>query len=574
VKVLFSALHHAYFKNFESAIVELVARGHRVHLAAEEEEGLGGRQLAERLAAAHPGAVTWDFVPSLDEEPWFDAARRLRVGLDYVRALEPRYASSPKLRLRARGRAPRAVRWAAAVPGVGVSATRGALTRIERLLPASPRMQAYLRTHAPDEVVLVSLTYSRSMQLDQLKAARALGLPVTAAVMSWDHLSSKALLHMAPDQVLVWNDVQRREAVEMHGLPAERVIVTGAQCYDQWFTRSPSRDRAGFCRAMGLDPTRPSVLWVHSAFSPAIDPPEPDLVVRWLEALRGHADPALRELGVLIRPHPERVKEWDGVSLDRFERVVFQGRNPIDAAAKDDYFDALYHSAAVIGLATSAFLEAAIVGRPVLTITPAEYRIHQEAMVHFQYLRTVAGGLLDAAPDIPGHLVQLQDALTRPAGRDARNRRFLEAFVRPAGLDVAATPVFADAVERLASQGTVLVAGAEARHWLRPLVVAAAGRARAGVGRWLLLDERGDRVDDHRARKRELIEARARAQAESRAAKQRCFVRKARRARWLHRGSVALGFARRARYRIAVTGHRLLALVGIRRGELPDAGKR
>ena len=55
----------------------------------------------------------------------------------------------------------------------------------------------YLRRHAPDVVVLTSLTYSRSQQLDVLKAARQLDIPVAAAVMSWDHLSSKALLHIA-----------------------------------------------------------------------------------------------------------------------------------------------------------------------------------------------------------------------------------------------------------------------------------------------------------------------------------------------------------------------------------------
>ena len=35
---------------------------------------------------------------------------------------------------------------------------------------------------------------------------------------------------------------------------------------------------------------------------------------------------------------------------------------------------------------------------------------------------------------------------------DARRRRFVERFVRPHGRDVAATPVFVDALERLAAQ--------------------------------------------------------------------------------------------------------------------------
>ncbi len=65
-----------------------------------------------------------------------------------------------------------------------------------------------------------------------------------------------------PDRVLVWNPMQRQEAVELHGLPADRVVVTGAQCYDQWFGRQPSRSREDFCARVGLDP-EPAVRALH-----------------------------------------------------------------------------------------------------------------------------------------------------------------------------------------------------------------------------------------------------------------------------------------------------------------------
>jgi hypothetical protein len=602
MKVLFSALHLAYFRNFESVIRGLAARGHHVHLTADETEGMGGRDLAERLAAEHP-TVTWDMLPSLEDEPWYDAARKLRVGLDYVRALEPRYASSPKLRLRAKGRTPRLVRWASAVPIIGAPATRATLTRVERLLPRGDAVERYLREQAPDVVVLTSLTYSRSQQLDVLKAARALRIPVAAAIMSWDHLSSKALLHMTPDMVLVWNDVQRREAVEMHGLDASRVAVTGAQCYDQWFTRTPERSREEFCRAVGLRSDRPFALWVHSALSPTPEPPEPMLVTRWIEALRSNPDPRLRELGVLVRPHPERLKEWAGISLDRYENVAFHGRNPIDADAKRDYFDSLYFSSAVIGLVTSAFLEAAIVGRPVLTFELPEYRLHQEEMLHFQYLRTVEGGLVRSAPDIESHLTQLVEAIALDGARDERNRRFLNAFIRPGGLDTPATPAFIDALERLGREGTSSDPTLEQYAWLRPIVGAAAVRGRSGVVRWLLLDERGDAWDENRLREQQAQQSRIEAKVEHQRFKLRRRARRARRDAVLRVGKEVKGALRRGRHRLAVTAyrgvavtanraelvakeiksagrrlrygaavalHRALAVAGVRRGDLPE----
>jgi len=569
MKVLFAALHLAYFRNFESVIRELAARGHQVHLTGDEPEAMGGQQLAERLAAEYP-SITWDRLPSLEDEPWFDAARRMRVAMDYVRALEPRYPG--KLRIRAEERTARIVRWTTRVPRVGRPATLAALKRFERLMPASDRLIAYLREHSPDIVVLTSLTYSRSQQLDVLKAARALDIPVAAAIMSWDHLSSKALLHVVPDMVIVWNQIQKQEAIEMHGLPGDRVVLTGAQCYDQWFTRTPERTREEFCRAVGLRPDRPFVLWVHSALSPTPDPPEPVLVTRWIEALRRSDDPGLREIGVLVRPHPERLKEWAGIRLDRYENVAFHGRNPIDVEAKDDYFDSLYFSRAVIGLVTSAFLEAAIVGRPVLTFTLPEYRMHQEEMIHFRYLMTVEGGLLHMAPDLDSHFRQLSEAVALEGRRDERNRRFLAAFVRPAGLDRPATSVFVEALERLSREGARPDPSLQRGAWLRPLAVAAASWSRTGLGRWLMNDERADAWDEHE-------ESTQRSLAARREAKARRQRDKARRKQWRQRRDAAMRVGkevksalRKARHRTAVTIYRALYITRLWRGELPGTG--
>jgi hypothetical protein len=571
MKVLFSALHHAYFRNFESVIRALAARGHQVHLAADEVEApvsMGGRELAERLSAELPG-VTWDLMPPLEEEPWFDAARKLRLGLDYVRVLEPRYAGAPKLRLRTHDRAPRLVRWAAAVPAIGQPLTAAALKRAERLMPRSERLEQYLRRQQPDVVVLTSLTYSRSQQLDVLKAARALKVPVAAAIMSWDHLSSKALVHLAPDMVLVWNDTQRQEAVELHGVPADRLVITGAQCYDQWFNRAPERGRADFCRAMGLRDDKPFALWVHSALSPTPEPPEPVLVERWIEALRNSSDPRLRDLGVLVRPHPERAKEWVGIDLSRFENVAFYGSNPIDQRSKSDYYDALHHSSAVIGLVTSAFLEAAIVGRPVFTFTLPEYRVHQEEMAHFRYLTQIGGGLLRTAPDIETHFGQLAEVVGAPVERDERNRRFLSAFVRPAGLDVPATPAFADALERLHREGTKSDPSLEQHAWLRPVVASAARAAATDAGRWLMQDIREDVWDEQRSRKREIVTAKQSAKVERQRAKEQRKASRQRRERVMRGGKRVKSALMTCRYYVATVAHRALALAGLERGRGP-----
>ena len=448
------------------------------------------------------------------DEPWFPAARKLRHALEYVRFLDPAFDGSPKLRLRATGRAPRLVRWLGRVPGLRRTPLRRAaaavLMQIERLLPPSAKDLAFLRAAAPDVVLLTSLTSPRAPQLDHQKAARSLNIPVGACIMSWDHLSSKAPIHLVPDRVLVWNEVQRREAIAMHALPPDRLVVTGAQCYDQWFDRQPSVDRETFCRALGLDPARPVVLYVGSTMSPAPTPSEPEVVSAWLDALRASPDGRLRGANVLVRPHPERAKDWRTFDVSERGPAAVRGASPLDGDVKAAYFDALFHSSAVVGVCTTAFLEAAIVGRPVLALLLPAFRIHQDAMVHFRYLVEVEGGILQTAETFDQHLRQLSASLDRPAGPGSE--AFLRAFIRPGGIDVPATPRFAAAVESLARERPAPASAAPA--WYRPLLVPIArhlsDRPARGLTRWLLMDavetererlEQGRRRAKERARR-------------------------------------------------------------------------
>ena len=98
------------------------------------------------------------------------------------------------------------------------------------------------RTHAldmahaqhPDLVMITPLVgVVASSQLDLLRSAKAHRVPVAVCVWSWDHLSSKAIIRDLPDRLLVWNDVQKREATEMHAVPPDRVIVIGSRRCDR-----------------------------------------------------------------------------------------------------------------------------------------------------------------------------------------------------------------------------------------------------------------------------------------------------------------------------------------------------
>ncbi len=450
MKALLSVLHFGLLRNFESVVRVLAERGHEVLLLADEPDTFGGERVAADLSLI-PG-VRWGWAPSYTDESWFVVARKLRQGLDYIRFLDPRYAPFSKLRDRLAERAPRLVTGLMRLPGMNSTGGRHVLANvlniIERGMPRLNAMDDLLAREQPDVALFGSVTNPRATQVDHLRSARALGIPTGVCVYSWDHLSSKALIRVTPDRVFVWNDTQRREAVELHGISADRIVITGAQVYDQWFERKPSRTREAFLTDVGLPPDRPFVLYVCSALTP--DPHESKFIRRWAEAIRRCSHPSLRDASLLIRPHPERWSGWKGVDWPDLAPVLIAGENPVIPTAKSDYFDALSYSTAVIGVVTSAFLEAAIAGRPVLTVTLPEFRKHQEGMLHFRYLLDIEGGLLKVAGTLDEHVRQLEAIFNGDATHALQQERFLRAFVRPFGLDNEATPRFVDMVETLA----------------------------------------------------------------------------------------------------------------------------
>jgi hypothetical protein len=452
MKVLFIARHFTYFRNYDGALRELAARGHQLHLAVERRESLGGEAAVQALAREYP-SITLGLVPERRADTWSGVSRRLRLGLDYIRFLDPWYDASPLRRVRARERTPRVLIALASPPLVAGPLWRRligwVLHGLDAAVPPPQSIIDFVAAQRPDAVLVTPLVDLGSQQIDYVRAARQLGIPCGLAVWSWDHLTSKARLRDYPDRVFVWNETQRREAVQDHGVPAERVAVTGAQCFDHWFVRVPSRTRRELCAQLGLPDDRAIVLFVCSGLAKG-SPPEPPLVREWLEWVRASTDPRLANAAIIVRPHPSHTAEWQGFALDDLGPIALWGANPVDEETRTDYFDSLYHSDAVVGLNTSAFIEAGIVGRPVLAILAPRYHDTQEGTPHFRYLMHIGEGLLQVSRSGDEHVVQLSAAIRREPNGTHPYRAFLEAFVRPYGLEHPATPDFVRAVEDLA----------------------------------------------------------------------------------------------------------------------------
>jgi hypothetical protein len=437
-----------YLRYYAATLTTLVERGQRLVLARPDRYDevpvpRGLRKRPEVSAALYP----WDRADGREK-----TAAIVRAARDFARYSAPPLETAYANRARAFERLLRTVIGKArslttdaeppeiSLCGADCAAIDTLFRDLEDLIPPDEGIRRFVREQKLDLVVCVSRVNIAARQTEVVKAAKSLGIPTGIIVYSWDNLSSKGLIHEHPDRLFVWNDVQAREAEQLHGIAADTIVVTGAVRFDPVFDTSPSADRATLLGELGLDPGRKTVLWLGS--SAFVSPHEPEFVEEWIARLRS-GDQVLEQVNVIVRPHPGTVgnpawAEWKPPAGAVVPPPVVRERG-------QDLYDQLFISDAVVSLNTSAEIEAAIVGRPVLTIEAGDRAPGQEGSVHYRYLLAEEGGFVERAENLDAHLVQLARALAGDPLADARHR-FLKTFVRPFGVDRSAAPILAEAI--------------------------------------------------------------------------------------------------------------------------------
>jgi hypothetical protein len=461
LRILLFMLHPGYLRNFESTLRALGARGHHVQIGFDRlKEGLDGQlDLLNDLQAS--GNCCSDFVPQLPAgRSWSYFGRRARFMIDWLRYLEPPFRNARKLRDRLEAGVPLTLKLMVRLPLVksasGRRMLRKTFTAVDRSIPPRGEITSYIASHRPDLVLITPLLEMNEIQGEYLRAARRMGISTGYLVASWDNLTSKGVIHDVPDFMIVWNEAQKREATELHGIPADRVVVSGACAYDHWFEWSPTTSRAEFCAKVGLRPDRPFLLYVGS--SGFIASEEGPHVERWITRIRRLG---LTDAGILVRPHPTNplyskpgLRNGPGSVYDRADVAVWppEGANPTDQRSRSDYYDSIYHAAAVVGVNTSALVESAIVGREVFTMLDEDFRETQAGTLHFEHIASPVSGVLTVASSIEAHVAHLSAALDGHRAAGDRVRRFVETFIRPHGLSDPGTPRVIEAIESAAER--------------------------------------------------------------------------------------------------------------------------
>lgn len=468
MRILFVAKQKKNVDTFAGTIRALLERGHHVTLTVQE----GHEQRNDWIGRDGPfPGFTVVRGPAARTDEWAEAALLLRSLRDCAHYLQPALRAAIKLQTRSvkklsedlhlPGGDAAVAEALRAIPPAQTRRLQDILELTEQALPADPLWVSFIAEQRPDVVLVSPLVHFGSAQADVVAAARAAGVPVGMLLFSWDNLSTKGHLHRVPDWMFVWNERQRGEAATLHGFAPERIVVAGAPRFDSFFEKRPQLTREAFHEPLGLDPSAPTILYVCS--SPFVSGAELGFVRKWIDAIRHGACEPLRHANLIVRPHPdidllprdEAVADFRWPSLPSLRGILwrpFGDERAIALRTSDRAMQGLYesivNSAAVVGLNTSAELEAAIAGTPVYTIlADAQDADGQSGTVHFHYLVEAQGGFVRTARTLGEHVDMLEAELKAPTDRQ-RLRSFVGDFLRPLGIDRAVSPLLAQAIER------------------------------------------------------------------------------------------------------------------------------
>jgi CDP-glycerol:poly(glycerophosphate) glycerophosphotransferase len=209
-----------------------------------------------------------------------------------------------------------------------------------------------------------------------LRTAVRRGVRSMALDPSWDNFTNKLLPVRRVNRLIVWNDLMKQQAVDLHGYQPDEVRVAGAPQWDVYF-RSTGASRDTFFGEIGADPSRklitlsttPRELYSHH-----------DHVVRVLiRAMTSGAWPWPVQLLVRLHPRDEvsAYANFQGVPHVTIEKP-FRATGAtsgdglsIDITAENQQHlaDTMRHSDVVVNVASTLAVEASIVDTPVVNIS-------------------------------------------------------------------------------------------------------------------------------------------------------------------------------------------------------------
>ncbi len=401
-----------------------------VREAAFREEHAGPKVVFSELQPHEPGFLERRIIRILQEKyvkTMPTESMRIRVAREQLLGREVRYLDrggldAPKTRL--------------------VRTLLAAITKLPLSLPLlfkgldlatlGDRYATLFRREQP-ALVLTPTTGIYFAEGPLMGRADAAGVPILAIDLSWDHFTTKTAPLRRVAGLTVWNETMKRQAVQIHGYRPDQVCVAGVPQFDIYADPASFLTREAFFERIGADPAKKLV--TLTTIPPVLYTYHDVVIDALLAAMRTGRLGSPTQL--LVRVHPrddigkyERfMREADVIVEKPFkETIVAEGSN-VDPSRDNRLHlaNTLKHSDAIVNVASTIAIEAAVLDTPVVNIAfdgNDEKPFLDSARRFYQYTHykpLVDIGAVNVAPS-PSALVDEVAAYLADPSRDRAGR--------------------------------------------------------------------------------------------------------------------------------------------------------
>ena len=249
--------------------------------------------------------------------------------------------------------------------------------------------------YKPDLVFATNMIHGTSIAL--IKAAKRRETRTIGMTKSWDNFTSKTLLRMKPDHLIVNNPLIKREARAIGDMPEKKVTVVGLPQYDKYMKPEWHLTREEFFKRFGLHPDKKLLVYFMGGPLAIHDPR--DHVKMISEAIeRGDLPPST----LFVRSHPKYDVNIDDLKLLPHVKIHipgeelqgFKGDREFDEDDVKVLISTLYHADVTLNTGSTMTIEATIFDKPIILIGFDGYtkKPHYESIdhtmdiTHYRYL--------------------------------------------------------------------------------------------------------------------------------------------------------------------------------------------
>ena len=184
----------------------------------------------------------------------------------------------------------------------------------DKFVSLDPNIAALLKKYNPDIVLVPDIVFPPDREV--LRAARRLGFFTVGMIRSWDNLTSKGVVQILPNKLIVLTSIMRDEAIKYSGMPRKDIVVTGIPHYDEFFKERPV-SREEFLKSLGIPIDRKIILTAPFLYA---DTKSAEVIIE--EFVRAIDDGRLPKNSHLIVRYRPATPEISGDKLPKSDRIT------------------------------------------------------------------------------------------------------------------------------------------------------------------------------------------------------------------------------------------------------------